>query len=160
MRTLVVGVGSAIRGDDGVGPLLAARVCAAAGESFESLAFAGSGLDLLGEVSRGAWGRVVLIDSLDSGQLQVGEVARLDTRDLVRKGGPRRYVSSHHVGLLEAFALARQLGLELPRQLVLYAVGIRPATEFREELGPELAARVVDLVAEILDDLGREGGAS
>lgn len=159
MRTLVVGVGSTIRGDDGVGPLLAAEVCRAGGEGFEPLAFGGSGLDLLSEVSRAAWDRVALIDSLDSGQLREGEVARLDVDDLARRGGADRSVSSHHVGLLEAFGLARDLGVPLPRHLSVYAVGIKPATTFGEELSPTLKARVGALVDEILTDLRREGGA-
>ena len=78
MRTLIVGVGSGIRGDDGIGPEVAFRLAAELGGETESTAFDGTGLDLLSYFTdSNAFDRVVVIDSLDTCALEEGVVARV-----------------------------------------------------------------------------------
>ncbi|MBM4395365.1 MAG: hydrogenase maturation protease [Deltaproteobacteria bacterium] len=155
MRTLFIGVGSPIRGDDGVGPAVGERIHAADPAGNEFVPFEGSGLDLLGWLARkDAAERVVIVDSIDSGQVGVGEVARIRVQERAGTdtGTGTGFASSHHVGILEAFELAKKFGLAVP-EVRLYAVGIRPAVGFREGLSPALAARLDDIVREIRDDV-------
>ncbi len=152
MRTLIVGVGSGIRGDDGIGPEVAFRLAAELGGETESTAFDGTGLDLLSYFTdSNAFDRVVVIDSLDTCALEEGVVARVAPRP--EAAGEANYASSHHVGILEAFALARRFGVRVPPDLRLYAIGILPSEGFREGLGEPLARRVPAIVREIRDDL-------
>jgi len=161
MRTLVVGVGNPIRGDDGVGPVVADAVARRGGNRFDSLSFCGSGLDLLNELSNIACDHLVLVDSLASGHLDEGAVARLDVDALLAAPVETpAHVSSHAVGLLDALKLARGLGVTLPPRVSVYAVGIRPVDGFREGLRPSLDARLGAVVAEIVADLAAVGGAA
>lgn len=157
MRTLVVGVGSMIRGDDGVGPAAAEAIAIAGGDGFDWMPFDGSALDLLGAFEGPPrYDRAVVIDCASDGRLGEGEVGRVvppEGADPV-KG----WLSSHHAGILETVAMARRLGSPLPRDLRFYAVGVEDATAFREGLSPSLAARLPAIVAEVVADLGIDPG--
>lgn len=156
-RTLVVGVGSTIRGDDGVGPVVAAEVCARGGAGFEALVFDGSALDLLTAMAGGpAADRLVVIDCMATGKLAEGDVARLVVPP---SDGDPGFLSSHHAGILELHAMARRLSCPLPADVRCYAVGVRDATAFREGLGDALAAAVPSIARAILKDLGAAGSA-
>jgi hydrogenase maturation protease len=149
---IVIGVGSTIRGDDGVGPAVARILCEGRPDC-EFVPFDGTGLDLLGLFAADRHhDRVVVVDSLDSGLIEVGAVARIDAA--VGSGADTSgYASSHHVGVLDAFRIARRLGVQTPEDLRIYAIGIRKACGFSEGLGPEIAARLGDIVEEIRRDL-------
>ena len=152
MKTLIVGVGSGIRGDDGIGPEVASRLVPELRGENSATSFDGTGLDLLSYfVDSSAFDRVVVIDSLDTNALEEGVVARVAPRP--GAGGDPSYASSHHVGILEAFALARRFGVRVPPDLRLYAIGILRREGFREGLSEPLARRVPAIVREIRDDL-------
>lgn len=148
-KTLVVGIGNPLRGDDGVGPAVAEAVCRGAGERCECLSFTGSGLDLLGLL--GGYDRAVLIDSLANGQLAEGECARLDLPDADAPPGPGP--TAHYIGVADALRLARHLKVALPRDVRFYGIGVRPVSEWREGLGAAVAARVPAIAREIENDL-------
>jgi len=148
-KTLVVGVGSPIRGDDAVGPVVGERLQSALGDDCIFEPFQGSGLDLLGILAQeDPPDRVVIIDSIVSGQVPEGQVVRVQTDGHTGSS----YLSSHHVGVFEAFNLARRLGVAIP-EVRLYAVGIRRVDGFREGLSESLACKVDEAVRRILDDL-------
>lgn len=146
--TLVIGVGSEIRGDDGIGPVVASRLAPIIGGDI--VTFDGNGLDLLSYFSEPKiFDRVVVIDSLDSGELEEGSVAKVLPPSQVQCAS----VSSHHVGILDALSLARRFGIEVPSDLRFYAIGIRRVSEFREGISEALRCRINDIVSEIASDL-------
>jgi len=150
MKVLVVGVGSTIRGDDAVGRVLAQEMAARFPGRCEGLVFDGSALDLLGWIGpETGYDRVAVVDCLEGGGLDEGEMARLDLPEV-----PGDLISSHHAGIRETLHLARRLRVPLPEDLRFYGVGVRDARAFREGLNPRLAARIPDLVAELARDLG------
>jgi hydrogenase maturation protease len=152
MRTLIVGVGSAIRGDDGIGPAVAEALAIRVGRGAEWMPFDGSALDLVGAFSGPPrYDRAVVIDCMANGRLGEGEVARLTPPEGSDPG--EGWLSSHHAGILETLAMSRRLGAALPADLRFYAVGVLDATAFREGLTPSLRARVPAIVAEIAADL-------
>ena len=153
MRTLVVGVGSTIRGDDGVGPAVAEAVACACGRGAEWMPFDGSALDLLGAFSGPPrYDRGVVIDCVADGRLREGEVARVLLPQVVAP--PDGWLSSHHAGILETFALANHLGEALPPDLRFYGIGVTDATSFNDKLSASLTARLPAIIAEIVADLG------
>jgi hydrogenase maturation protease len=158
-RTLVVGVGSAIRGDDGVGPAVAESVARIGGRGFEWMPFDGSALDLLGAFAGPPrYDCSVVIDCMADGRLEEGEVARILPPDGHSPVGG--WLSSHHAGILETLAMADRLRQTLPRDLRFYAVGVKDSTAFREGLSPTLKARLGEIATLIATDLGvaLEGG--
>lgn len=153
-RTLVVGVGSPIRGDDGVGPALAEAVARTATSGVvDCLSFDGSALDLLGIFAEGPrYDCAAVVDCVTGGSPPEGEIARLRMPD---DGWPEDgWASSHHAGIRETLAMARRMGVDLPADLRFYGVGVRDATAFREGLSPALQARLPALAEALARDLG------
>lgn len=146
---LVIGVGNAMRRDDGAGLAVAEAVRAARPE-VPVLTTGGDGAALL-EVWAEA-GRVVVIDAARSGR-PPGTVYRFDA---AASALPRvmSSASTHVFGLADAVELARALG-SLPAGLIVFAV---EGADFAagEGLSPQLRAAVPGLVDLVCAELDRD----
>ncbi len=144
-RTLILGLGNELFGDDGVGCVVARRVHAALPPgSADLLAGPVSGYDLLHCIA--GYERVVLIDALHDPAGTPGELRRIEPTQL-----PRRADSpSHGVDLPTVLAAGRQMNAELPRDLIVLGVVARDVHVLREGLGPELRDRMEELCEDIL----------
>jgi len=159
---LVVGIGSELRGDDGVGPAVARAVqqacdCGAAASVPVEVLVVADPLDL---VDAGAGAPLAIVvdatrGGLDPGTVQVVELGGTSAvRPPSNLAGRVRPSSTHALGLVAALDLAKLLG-HPPRRTVL--VGVEGA-EFGPGMGlgpavadavPEAVARVLELVAEV-----------
>lgn len=140
MSALVIGVGNARRGDDGVGPAVAERLRALAPAELRVLSLSGEPATLLE-----AWSsadRVVIIDA-GIGSGPAGSVHRFEAGAAPLPAALLRS-SSHSLGLAEAVELGRALR-RLPDELTVYCV-LGRAFEPGSPLSPEVAA-TVDRVA-------------
>ncbi len=164
MRTLVVGLGNPILGDDGVGWRVAEQVerrlpkfpmtsevsvdCAALG-----------GLSLM-ELLIG-YERVILIDAIGTGQTPIGAVYhfQLDERYDPAAG---HTTAAHDVSLVTAIQIGRSLGAELPHDITVVAIESPYVYDFSEELTAPVAAAVPQAVEMVLDllDLPEVAGLS
>jgi hydrogenase maturation protease len=140
-RTLVIGAGNVLRGDDGVGVRVAQALAQEPlPEGVEVLDVGTRGLDLLFEFEDAD--RVVLIDAAEMGQTP-GE-ARVFDAALLEGDTDIRLSSLHGIGIAEVLALGRAVGVE-PRMTI---VGIQPADlRPREGLSETLSARLPEYVA-------------
>jgi hydrogenase maturation protease len=111
----VIGLGSALRGDDGAGLEVARRL---AGDArFEARVHEGEGVDLLG-----VWAgteSVVLVDTIRSGGIP-GTIVRFDAAAQPLPSTHRQAVG-HALGVAESIELGRVLG-RLPRRLVVIGI--------------------------------------
>ena len=147
-RTLVIGVGNPYRGDDGVGPEVAARLRASGPVGVEVLEYDGDPVGLLD-----LWDDadlVVVVDAVQSHRRAPGQVHRIEVdREAELKLTPA--VSSHGVGPGHAVELARVLG-RMPRRLVLYGVegtAFSPSVHLSPEVEASVAAIVERISAEV-----------
>jgi hydrogenase maturation protease len=148
---MVVGVGNALRGDDGAGLEVARRLrerAASAGVAVRELE--GEGVGLL-DLWEGALA-VVIVDTVRSGAAP-GTVHRLDATDGPLPAGVRRSSSTHAVGVAEAIELARALG-RLPSRVIVYGVEGR---DFRAgaALSPAVAASLDGVADAVLREVRR-----
>jgi len=145
MRTLVLGVGNSILSDDAIGLVVARRLEKRYGER-EDTDFGyneEAGFTLL-EESLG-YDRLVVVDSILTGSAP-GTVHRLDLSDLGRSIHSN---SPHGMNLATVIALGRAQGMDVPDDVRIYAVEVIDTLTFGEELTPELADRVDEVVREI-----------
>lgn len=141
-RPLVVCVGNALRGDDGVGPAVA-QVLRERGMA--AVVHDGEPASLIDAWDGAA--AVVLVDAVVTGA-DAGTVHRFDAAaGTLRAGGG---ASTHGLGVAEAVELARALG-RLPRRVVV--IGVEGA-DFAP--GAELSPPVTAAVAEAADAVARE----
>jgi len=149
MKTLVIGVGNPIRGDDGVGLVVAEMVSQRLHGVADFLPFSGSGLDLLSYLK--GYNTVVLIDSIVSEQVSVGTCCELE----LPPGSPigDAILSSHNTSILDSFEIGRQLGITVPAKVRIFGIGIEKAESFRSELSDRIRENIPTIVDEITEDL-------
>ncbi len=143
-RTVVVGFGNLLMGDDGVG-IHVVRALAARGlpPGVEAVDGGVASLEILGSLLDAA--KVIIVDALAGGG-EPGAVYRLTPTDLGQAAAPPGY-SLHEFTLPQALALLAQTATLPP--IVIF--GVEPAAmDMGLELSPPVAAaagRVADLIA-------------
>ncbi|MHC4393574.1 MAG: hydrogenase maturation protease [Planctomycetota bacterium] len=144
-RAVVVGVGQASRGDDGVGLAVIEELRARGavpGVRLEIIAEPSALIDILGD---GRARQVVVVDALVGGG-RPGEVRRLEADDL--EGAGARPLSSHGVSVAQAIGLARVLSGPAAAAVVLVGIVIPPPGP----MGPGLTPAVAEAVPRAADE--------
>ena len=145
MGASILAIGNRDRGDDGVGPYVLAGLAGRLPQA-SLLASDGNVSDLLGILERCP--ELIVIDAADarSAGLAPGEVRRLDADDPELAAAALR-TSTHAIGIAEAIALARSLGV-LPRRLSIIAVAGDDFT-----IGAGLTVPVVAAADRLIEEL-------
>lgn len=149
-RTAVVGLGNPLQGDDAVGLIVA--------DSVFRILRPELGFDLLDcsvpnpRLAERLIGyrRAVIVDALIDALAEVGTVKRVEMDR--QCDGPT--LSLHTAGFQMILALAQMVGMEVPRQIQIYGIVIRPPRDYFEglsrELGDQLPGIVIDITTEEL----------
>ncbi len=151
-KTLVLGVGNVIRGDDGLGIHVARRVAALLppelAPSVDVDEACTGGFDLV-DYLRG-YERVVAVDAIKTEGGEPGTVYTFAADALT----PTAHLGhSHGVNLASALAVLRELGLGAPAEVVVVAVEAEWLYEFKEGLSPRVAAAVEEAAAAVMEIL-------
>lgn len=141
-RTLVLGLGNDLLGDDGVGLRIVEelrRRPSLAGFEFETAPTAGLALlDILH-----GYERAYIVDSAVTGRERPGHLHRLSSSSLTDL--PLN-ASSHYAGLPEVLALGEALSLGLPESVEALGVEVEDPYTIRPGLSPELEAKLPVLI--------------
>ncbi len=154
MRTLVLGLGNDLFGDDGVGLHLVNCLQAemsgqeVSSGSIDFLASTSSGLALLDLVL--GYDRLVIIDTIKLENPKTGAVRVLEEKDLRAIPGP----SPHYLSFPQVLAIGRAAGLPVPRELMIIAVEAKNIYHLGEGLSPEMKAKIPEILARIKSILG------
>ena len=163
---LVVGLGNPILGDDGVGWRVAEEVSRQSGIPLGDAPLPGlsprkpdpvtieryslAGLSLMERLT--GFDRVIIIDSLNTGQRAQGEVVTFTLADMddLTHG---HSASAHDVSLKNALKMGRSMGEALPDDAHVHIVAIEAQHiyDFKEELTSQIAAAVPLAVRKVLD---------
>jgi hydrogenase maturation protease len=148
MRTLLLGLGNPLLGDDAVGLKVAAlvsqRLDGTAGVDVEEEE--AGGLRLMERMT--GYERVVLVDAAVTGGTP-GTIRRLAPDDLPTQ----RTGVAHGIDLPRALALGRQLGYPMPSEVRVVAIEAESVLEFRHEMTAAVAAAVEPAVEAVLEEL-------
>jgi hydrogenase maturation protease len=152
-KTLVIGLGNPILGDDGVGLVVAREVesCLDTSEQNVEVDYLTlGGLSLMERMI--GYQRVILIDSLNTGQRPQGSVINFSLEDLVDLTHGHS-ATAHDVTLKTALIMGRKLGANLPADKDVHVVAIeaKHVYDFKEELSQEIAAAKPTAVQKVLD---------
>ncbi|MGA2512433.1 MAG: hydrogenase maturation protease [Candidatus Limnocylindrales bacterium] len=158
-RTIVIGLGNPLLGDDGVGWLVADEVEGLLGTAqragrrvpeVEIERLGVGGLRLM-ECLTG-YEAAILVDAAEFPGRPIGEVRSCSLDDLADFAAGH-LDSSHDASLKTALALGRGLGAVLPRSIQTVTVQARRTDEFSEKLSPEVSAAIpaaAEIVVELL----------
>jgi hydrogenase maturation protease len=156
-RTIVVGLGNPVLGDDGVGWQVADEVEARLASARRSGADVGpieverlgvGGLRLMEFLS--GYEAAILVDAAEFPGRPCGEVRACPLAEL-ESSAAGHLDSAHDASLVTALALGRRLGARLPERIEAVTVQVHHTDVFGEELSPEVAAAVPAAAAAVMD---------
>lgn len=154
MKTLILGIGNPILSDDGVGCVVARRLQKKLRmrPDITVKETSLSGLSLLEEMA--GYERLIIIDSIQTKGGKPGAIYKLSPSDF--KIGHMAII--HDLGLFGALELGRKLGMDMPREVVIFAIEAKDMTTFSEECTPEVKKAIPKAVERVLREVG-QGGA-
>lgn len=144
-RTLVIGIGSTILSDDGIG-VHAARAVKddARTQHLDVIELGTAGIALLDFIA--GYDRLIIIDAVRSGA-EPGTLHELKPEDFT---GCAHLGSGHDADLPAVLALGKKLkGADMPDEVLILGIEAEELTLFSEELTPRVAAAIPDVVASI-----------
>ena len=94
--------------------------------------------------------RVILVDSMETGQSPVGSVRTFPLASLPNPMAGHSS-SAHDTSLVTALKTAESVGAEVPKRVDVVAVEAQNVYDFSEELSPPVAAAVPEAVQAVLD---------
>lgn len=160
-RTIIIGIGNPILGDDGAGWRVAEAIKAVISDqsSVEVECLSLGGLSLMERLV--GYERAILIDALESGEGPIGSV-RVLPLDALPGPTAGHTASAHDMTLMTAMEMGRRMGLNLPRQVMLVAIEAKNVYDFCEVLSTPVAEAVplaVEKVVQLLEDFDQDRGA-
>lgn len=142
VRTLIVGLGNPILGDDGVGWRVADEIIIQLHEKKDLFPkqeitiekFSLGGLSLMENLID--FDQAVIIDAFQTGQVPVGTVQIFSLGSLPEYSG---HISSpHDTSLQNALRVGRLMGAQLPENILVIGIEAENIYEFSETLTPEV----------------------
>ena len=142
-KTLIIGLGNPILGDDGVGWAVADEVAERqpADSPIEIEKLSLGGLSLMARMT--GYERVILIDAMQTGTHPLGSVSVFPLTELPNPFSGHS-ASTHDTSLLTALDTGRQLGVPLPNNddITVIAIEAENIYDFSETLSPSVSAAV------------------
>ncbi len=158
MKTLIIGLGNPILGDDGVGWVVAELVNKLLNEGTKATEASSKvevdfvslgGLSLMERLTDAD--RAILIDSIFTGQKPIGTVwmFSLDSLPDLSAG---HSASAHDTSLKNALKVGREMNVPLPedRNVIVVAIEAKSVYDFSQELSPPVAEAVPQAVRMVL----------
>jgi hydrogenase maturation protease len=151
VKTLIIGIGNPLLGDDGIGVHIARRLSGLIeDENVDVVDTNMGGLNLLDFIL--GYDKLIVIDAIMTGQDQVGEIYRLGPGEM---GGPFYTAASpHHFNLPATIELGRRLfPSEMPKEVVVYAVGAREVAQISEEITDRVRKAIPGVTSLVLEEI-------
>jgi hydrogenase maturation protease len=146
MKTLVAGIGSTIRGDDGVGVRAARQLKARLPNGrFDVIELGTAGLTLLDSVE--GYDRLILLDAIVTGA-PPGTVHELTGKQIAASA---HLGTGHEADLPTTLALGRKLSKYMPADVIVLAVEAGDLNGFSEDLTPEVGAAIPEVLARVME---------
>ena len=152
MRTLVLGLGNDLYGDDAAGLEVVRRLrheaaagrrlfCDAKKTDFEECAL--SGLALLDVIT--GYDALLIVDTIKKPKPRTGQVRLLEARDLRALPGP----SPHYISVPQTIEIGKRLGLRVPSRIKVVAVEAKNIHRLGEGLSEEMARAMPRILAKV-----------
>jgi hydrogenase maturation protease len=153
MKTLIVGLGNPILGDDGAGWKVAGEVEHRLPKSVETSevsveCLSLGGLSLMERLI--GYEHAIVIDSIGTGQHPIGTAYHFRLDDLYDPTSGHT-TAAHDVSLMTAIQIGRSLGATLPDRIDVVAIESPYVYDFSEELTPPVAAAVPQAVEMVMN---------
>lgn len=152
MKTLILGIGNPILGDDAVGILIAR-------ELKKRLANADIDVKETSAISFYLWDivagyqKLIIIDSIITGKNKAGSIYRLSSESLQSDNLP---ATSHQLGIIDTFKRGSELGIDIPQEIVIYAIEAKDNTTFSESCTPAVEKAIPVAAEKIIKEIRQD----
>jgi len=158
MKTIIIGVGNPILGDDGVGIHVANQLKQKniANFNIKIDEAATGGMNLLDLIK--GYDKAVIIDAVKSNNGEHGMVERISIDNFTTMHS----YNPHDVSLTEAIELSKKIGeKQIPKEIVVIGIIIKNSPcEFSEKLSDEISKAVPKAVEMVLNEIKNDGRTS
>ena len=139
-KTIIIGLGNPILGDDGVGWVVAEEIKQQLGArtDVDVMCLSLGGLSLMEQLI--GYVQAILVDSFKSDEPS-GTVLVMNLNDLPNFSA-QHTTNIHDLSLQNALEMGRKLGAELPRRVMVVGITAENVSDFSEELSPEVQSAV------------------
>jgi hydrogenase maturation protease len=149
LKTVIVGIGSLLRGDDAVGIRIAEAIeRETLPPDVKVVTTTAAGLALLDLLT--GHDRALIIDAIQTRDGKPGEVYRLGLDDIP---APMHSFTVHDVSLRSALDTGRKMGLPLPGEIVVLAVEVADVTPLRESCTSDVEEAIPKAVSLVFKEL-------
>jgi hydrogenase maturation protease len=150
-RTIIIGLGNPILGDDGVGwRVVEALKEQAEAQGVETDLLAGGGIGLMERLVD--YQRAVIVDAIATGSHPTGTV-RVFPLEALENSFAGHLGSAHESNLQTALQVGRDLGASLPEKVTIVAIESPHVYDFSTELSPAVAQAIPAAVQAALSQL-------
>lgn len=152
MRTLVLGIGNPILGDDGIGFHIAQELAKQIkDENIDVKDTSADGLNLL-ELIMG-YDKLIVIDAIMTEDEKVGEIYRLKPENT---GKPASLtVSPHHSNLATTIEIGKKLfAEEIPEEIIVFGISTQEVARVTEEITAKVKEAIPRVINLVLEELG------
>jgi hydrogenase maturation protease len=141
LKTLIVGLGNPILGDDGIGWRVAQKLqdSGKLPKGVDVVYLAVGGISLMEALV--GYAKALIIDAITTNNAPVGTVRSFLLEDLSSPSAGH-LSSVHDTSLQNAMQIGRDLKLELPAEIIVISIEAMKIYDFSEELSPEVAAAI------------------
>ena len=154
LKTLVIGIGNPLLGDDGVGNYVAKLVEKGLphGLGVDVKEISASGIELVEEMM--GYDTAIVVDAVATNG-RVGTIRRLKPEQL---NETIHFTTPHRINFASAYEFGKLFASKsMPKKVILYGIEIKPKTDFSERLSPDVAEAAHLVAARIIRDLARIG---
>jgi hydrogenase maturation protease len=150
LKTLVVGLGNPILGDDGIGWKVAEKLqdTGKLPPHVDVVFLAVGGISLMESLV--GYDKALIIDAITTNQAPVGTVGSFLLDDL-SKPAAGHLSSVHDTSLQDAIQIGRDLDLHLPTEIIVISIEAMKIYDFSEELSPEVCAAIPEAMRMTLE---------
>ncbi|TET41532.1 MAG: hydrogenase maturation protease [Dehalococcoidia bacterium] len=154
MKTLVLGIGNPILGDDGVGFHVIQELLHKAADTSPDIDIKDasiSGLSVLDLIV--GYDKVVLVDAIKTDSGEAGEVYKLRPEDFTST--VHLTTSAHDTNLATAIKIGNEFAREqMPKEIVIFAIEVEEVTRFTEEMTEKVRKAIPKVVNLVLGEVG------
>ena len=147
VKTLILGLGNELLADDRIGILAVREIKKRISDKADVVESSLSGIALL-DIFLG-YERAIIIDAIQTNRYPAGSIIELTADDLDSVIAP----SPHYAGLPEMLALAKQLQLDFPEEIKIFAIEVQDAHTIGGELSYTVKQALPELVRRVEESL-------
>ena len=149
MKTIILGLGNPILCDDSIGIHTIKALENVLNQLDITIMESNlSGLDLL-ELMAG-YDKAIIIDAIQTKDGKVGQIYRLEPNTF---DSLRHFSSPHDMNFSTALCFAKQIGINLPEQMILFAVEVEDVCTFSEMCTSKVKDAIPILIEMVIQEL-------